>query len=604
VRREYYEEEVTIPYSLAKCRQTGRIDNFAIAAGLKEGSHCGHYFNDSDVFKVIEGASYSLQLYPDAELEKQVDELIATIAAAQEDDGYLYTVRTIDANNVPEKSGRQRWSNLRYSHELYNLGHLYEAAAAHYEATGKRNLLRVAIKSADLLVRTFGPARKRDVPGHEEVEIGLVRLYRVTGEEDYLRLAKFFIDERGQYSGRESYKDFRQDHKPVVKQSEAVGHAVSGAYLYSAMADVVALTGDSNYVTALDRIWEDVVSKKLYITGVAAARGEKFGDPYKLPNLKGYNETCAAIAFAIWNYRMFLLHGDAKYVDLVERSLYNGVVSGVSLKGDEFFYSNPLESDGKYKFNGIDVPDDQLTASRLPWFLCACCPSNVVRFVPSVSRYAYARTGDAIYANLFMGGQVRIVLDDNTAVLRQETDYPWDGLVKIRVEPEKSSEFGIHVRIPGWAGGEPAPGNLYRYAKKTEEPVVLKVNGRRADLDLKKGYARLRRVWQNGDVIELHLPMPVRRVLCSEKVEENRGKVALQRGPVVYCVEWFDNGEKVSNIRVADYEQLDVTYTGVLGGLNVIKARHSGFLAIPYYAWAHRGEGEMRVWLPRKTGQD
>jgi DUF1680 family protein len=324
-----------------------------------------------------------------------------------------------------------------------------------------------------------------------------------------------------------------------------------------------------------------MVSKKLYITGVAAARGEKFGRAYELPNLKGYNETCAAIALAM--------------------SLYNGIISGVSLKGDEFFYSNPLESDGKYKFNGIDVPDDHLTASRLPWFTCACCPSNIARFIPAITSYAYAVSGNDVYVSLFVAGDAGIKTAGNTVGLSVDTHYPWEGVVRIKVEPETAGEFAINLRIPGWARNEPVPSGLYRYAEHSKEPVVMKVNARTVGLDIEKGYARIRRSWKKGDVIELVLPMPVRRVLCNEKVKENVGKVALERGPVVYCVEWFDNGGRLSNIRVSDDEEFDVTYTNGLGGLNVIKAGSNGFLATPYYAWAHRGEGEMAVWLPRQA---
>jgi DUF1680 family protein len=594
---------VTIPYCFKKCEETGRIDNFAIAGGLKQGSHRGHYFNDSDVYKVIEGASYSLMAYPDADLEKYIDELIAKIAAAQEKDGYLYTVRTIDPNNVPKHSGGQRWSNLRYSHELYNLGHLYEAAAAYYEATGKHNLLDVAIKSAELVAETFGPNNERDISGHEEIEIGLVKLYRLTGDSKYLDTAKFFIDERGHYNQRESYKAFRQDHEPVTQQTEAVGHAVSGAYLYAGMADVAALTGDADYIAAIDRIWQGVVSKKLYITGVAAADGEKFSDDFRLPNLKGYNETCAAIALAMWNHRMFLLHGQAQYIDMLERSLYNGVISGVSLTGDSFFYSNPLASDGKHKFNGVDIPDDEMTASRTEWFICACCPSNIVRIIPSIRRYAYAVSGDTVYVNLFVAGEATVRTTDNTVRLRVATRYPWEGTVNITVEPEKAGRFTVNLRIPGWAQNRPVPSELYRYLKTSEDRLTLKVNGRAVKLDIEKGFAKVSRQWRKGDVVELHLPMEVRRVVCDERVEANQGKVALERGPIVYCVEWCDNGGKVSHLAVRDDDQFEVEYRkDMLGGINVIKRKGETLAAIPYYAWAHRGEGEMAVWLPRKEG--
>jgi DUF1680 family protein len=600
-RRVETNRKVTIPYSLAKCEESGRIDNFAIAGGLKDGSHKGHYFNDSDVFKVVEGACYSLMDYPDAELEKYLDEIIAKIAAGQEKDGYLYTARTANPDNPPEHSGKQRWSKLRYSHELYNLGHLYEAAAAYYEATGKRNLLDVATKSADLLVRTFGADKKRDTSGHEEVEIGLVRLYRVTGKNDYLALAKFFIDERGNHHDRESYKDFRQDHKPFIQQDHAVGHAVSGAYLYGGAADVAVLTSNSDYARAVNRIWWDVVTSKLYITGVAAGRGEKFGDPYKLPNLKGYNETCAAIGLAMWNYRMFLSSGDSRYIDLVERSIYNTVLAGVSLGGEEFFYSNPLESDGKHKFNGIDVPDDELTASRWPWFLCACCPSNITRFIPQVQSYAYAVKENDIYVNLYIAGEATITTANNTIKLKVDTKYPWEGQIRITVDPQKSpANFSLKLRVPGWARNSPVPGGLYRYLSNNTKAVRFKVIGEEIEPSRDKGYAVIKRYWHKGDEVVINIPMPVRRVLCNEKIEDNRGKVALDRGPIVYCVEWPDNDGNVSDISIGDSDKFEVEYRNdMLGGVNVIKG--DDLLAIPYYAWAHRGEGEMKVWLSRQT---
>ncbi|MDZ7333408.1 MAG: glycoside hydrolase family 127 protein, partial [candidate division KSB1 bacterium] len=367
---------VTIPYDFKKCEETGRIDNFAKAGGLMEGEFVGIRYNDSDVYKVIEGAAYSLRLYPDPQLEQYLDDLIAKIAAAQEDDGYLYTARTINPAKPPKNAGPERWSYLIHSHELYNVGHMYEAAVAYYQATGKRSLLDVAIKNANLIDSVFGPGKKHDPPGHQEIEIGLTKLYRVTGDERYLKLAKFFLDQRGRYIGRKPYDEYisaeyTQDHKPVIEQDEAVGHAVRAGYMYSGMADVAALTGDQDYIKAIDRIWENVVSKKLYITGGIGARseGEAFGDNYELPNLEAYNETCAAIANMFWNHRLFLLHGDAKYIDVLERTLYNGFLSGVGLDGNEFFYPNPLESDGRH--------------NRSPWFDCACCPVNVVLFLPS-----------------------------------------------------------------------------------------------------------------------------------------------------------------------------------------------------------------------------
>ncbi|MHC4061235.1 MAG: glycoside hydrolase family 127 protein [Planctomycetota bacterium] len=587
---------VSIPYAFKQIEEMGIADNFAIAGGSKKGGYKGgRQYHDSEFFKVIEGASYTLRSAPDAELEKYLAKLADLIAAAQEEDGYLYTWRTVDPCGLDEgRCGRTRWSNLSFGHELYNVGHLYEAAIAYYQATGKRTLLDVALKNAALIGEEFGPGKRMGPPGHQEIEIALCKLYRLTGEERYLKLAKFFLDVRGhQHGGRELYGAKRQDHKPVSEQTEAVGHAVRAGYMYSAMADVAALTGDSNYVKAIDTIWENVVSKKQYITGSVGARhkNEAFGDDYELPNRTAYNETCAAIANMMWNHRLFLLHGDAKYIDVLERVLYNGFLSGVSLKGDKFFYCNPLESDGKWKFN-------KGWATRFPWSASMCCPTNVVRFLPSLPGYAYAHTGDTIYVNLFMSGQAKIALDGKSVLLRQETDYPWEGDVRIGVEPERPAEFAIYLRVPGWARGEPMPSDLYRYAKEDKDDVLLKLNGRPIGPGIEKGFARIRRIWTKGDVIELHLPMPVRRVLCNEKSEENRGKITLERGPVVYCAEWFDNGGKVSHVAVYE-DEFEVEYhKDVLGGINIVRSKRGTLAAIPYYAWAHRGVGEMAVWLP------
>ncbi|MBM4081180.1 MAG: glycoside hydrolase family 127 protein, partial [Planctomycetes bacterium] len=374
---------VTVWYDLKKCEETGRIDNFAKAAGLMKGEFRGIPFDDSDVYKVIEGAAYSLALQPDPKLDKYLDEIIAKIAAAQEPDGYLYTARRLfPAEKMPAMSGRERWSNLASSHELYNVGHLYEAAVAHFLATGKRSLLDVALRNADFICQTFGPGadQRKDPPGHQEIEMGLVKLYRVTAERKYLDQAKFFLDQRGRPEGHKLRGAGQQDHKPVVEQDEAVGHSVRACYMYSGMADVAALTGDAAYLRAIDRLWENVVGKKLYLTGGVGARpkGEAFGDAHELPNSTAYTETCAAIANALWNHRMFLLHGHAQYLDVLERIIYNGFLAGVALSGDQFFYPNPLEADGKRRFNHGG-------ATRQPWFGCACCPVNVVRFIPSLA---------------------------------------------------------------------------------------------------------------------------------------------------------------------------------------------------------------------------
>jgi DUF1680 family protein len=606
---------VTIPYDFKKCEETGRVENFNVAAGKMEGKFRGHFgFNDSDVFKVIEGASYSLALYPDAELEAYMDELIAKIAAAQEQDGYIYTANTIGeyADEIYCCVSDPRWSDLKGGHELYNVGHMYEAAVAHYQVTGKRSFLNVAVKNADLLCRVFGPGKNRGVPGHQEVEIGLVKLYRATADEKYLKLAKFFLDERGNARGHKLYGPYNQDHEPVTEQSEAVGHAVRAGYMYSGIADVAALTGDTEYVNAIDRIWENVVAKKLHLTGSVGARheGESYGDNYELPNATAYNETCAAIANAMWNHRLFLLHGDAKYIDVLERIIYNGFLSGISIDGDKFFYPNPLASDGKYKFN------IKKSATRRPWFDCSCCPTNVVRFMPSLGGYVYAVSGDILYVNLFVGGGGTAEVRNNTVQLKQQTRYPWDGRVRITVEPQSPALFAIYVRIPGWARNQPVPSDLYRYLNDSRENPALKVNGSPLTLDIDRGFARISRKWNKGDVIELNLPMPVKRILCNENAKSNTGRVALQRGPLVYCAEAVDNGGRALNIVLPDDAKLKTEHrpdmlngvtviTGTAAGLRyssegeMITKRQQSFVAIPYYAWSHRGVGEMAVWLPR-----
>ena len=584
---------VTIPYDFKKCEETGRINNFAKAGGLMEGEFEGIYFNDSDVFKVIEGASYSLAIHPDASLEKYIDDLIEKITAAQEDDGYLYSIRTINPEKVTQNSGKTRWSNLETSHELYNVGHLYEAAVAHFRATGKRSLLNVAIKNADLIDSVFGPEKKHDVPGHQEIEIGLAKLYRVTGETKYLSLAKFFLDERGRAEGRSLYGKYSQDHKPVVEQSRAVGHSVRAGYMYSGMADIAALTGDLEYVTAIDRIWGNLVSKQIYLTGGIGSRrgGEAFGDDYELPNKTAYNETCAAIANAMWNHRMFLLHGDAKYLDVLERVLYNGFLSGISMSGDRFFYPNPLASDGAYQ--------------RSPWFDCSCCPVNVVRFVPSIPGLVYAFREKNVYINMFVGGSGEMNIKGNRVTLRQKTRYPWNGLVKISVHPKKEDEFVILIRIPGWAQKKPIPSDLYRYLNKNKNKIVLKVNGEKRELVLEKGFARIDRKWNEGDVVELDLPMPVQRVISHKNISDNLGKVALERGPVVYCAEFVDNNGAVNDLVISDDMIFRFGYRrDLLNGVVVIRGKSEdpgerSITAIPYYAWSHRGEGEMAVWLSR-----
>jgi DUF1680 family protein len=603
--------KVTIPFAFKKCEETGRISNFAKAGGLMPGKFEGIRYNDSDVYKIMEGAAYSLSLHRDPELEKYMDDLISKVAAAQEKDGYLYTNRTIDPENPAPGAGKERWSNLGSSHELYNVGHMYEAAVAYYQATGKRSFLDVALKNADFIAGVFGPDKRQGFPGHQEIEIGLVKLHRVTGDEKYLKQAKFFLDERGRVKHKKMFPEsssfsiynqesYLQAHKPVIEQTEAVGHAVRAAYMYSGMADVAALTGDEAYIRAIDRIWNNVVSKKLYVTGGIGSRheGEAFGDDYELPNATAYNESCAAIGNVFWNHRLFLLHGEAKYIDVLERTLYNGLLSGISLSGDLFFYPNPLESDGKYKFN-------QGEATRKPWFDCACCPGNFARFLPSFPGYVYAQTADRLYVNLFVGSKGTVKIGKNPVTVTQQTNYPWDGKIKMTIEPEIEAEFAVYIRIPGWARNEPVPSDLYSFLDSSQEKVTLKVNSEALGLDMNKGFARIRRAWKKGDVIELTLPMPVRRVVANEMVKDDRGKVVLERGPLVYCLEEADNKGGVLNRHLPHDLKFEVEFKpDLLGGINILKSEpgegRPGLVAIPYYAWSHRGIGEMTVWIVRE----
>lgn len=591
--------EVTIPYDFQKCEETGRIDNFLKAARQLAGAHEGLHFNDSDVFKIIEGAAYSLQVHPDAQLEAYVDSVIEKIAAAQEPDGYIYTARTIDPANPHPMAGKERWSNLFMSHELYNVGHMYEAAVAYFLATGKRTFLDVAIRSADLICQTFGANARHDVPGHQEIEMGLVKLYRVTGDEKYLRQARFFLDERGHAEHRTLQTAFgndgyMQDHMPVVDQREAVGHAVRAVYMYSGMADVAALTGDQAYIHAIHKIWEDVVYKKTSLTGGIGARhhGEAFGEAYELPNLTVYNETCAAIGAMFWNHRLFLLDGHAQYYDVLERTLFNGFLSGISFEGNTFFYVNPLESDGEYHFNRDD------TIMRNPWFECSCCPTNVVRLLPSLPGYIYAVRDNQLYVNLYIGSQTSVQIGGSSVALSQQTNYPWDGKISLNVNPQQSASFALSLRIPSWVRGEPMPGDLYRYLDNSPAAYTIHLNGQPVKADLHNGYITIERVWQAGDRIEIDFPMPIRRVLAHPNIEETRGKVALERGPIVYCAEGIDNGGKAIGLRVPDDMALSAEHRpDLLNGVMVIRGKD--FIAIPYYAWSHRGRHEMVVWFPR-----
>ncbi len=611
---------VTIPYDFTKSEETGRIENFEVAAGMKKGEFIGRRYNDSDVFKIMEGAAYSLASHPDPELEKYMDDLIVKIAGAQEEDGYLYTNRTIDPGKTAPYAGKERWSYLDQSHELYNVGHMYEAAVAYYQATGKRNFLEVALKNADLIADTFGPDKRPGWPGHQEIEIGLVKLYRVTGNEKYLNLAKYFLDARGKK--QEGVKKpqkldvYTQSQLPVLEQTEAVGHAVRALYMYSGMADVAALTGDENYIKVIEKIWENVVGRKLYVTGGIGARhsGEAFGVDYELPNETAYNETCAAIANCLWNQRMFLFKGDAKYYDVLERTLYNGMLSGIALEGDKFFYPNPLACDGKYKFN-------QGALTRKPWFDCSCCPSNIVRFLPSLPGYIYATRDDEVYVNLYISNEAEVELVEGGGVkITQQTDYPWNGDVRIVIDPMRNKRvfMTLKLRVPGWAIDRPVPGDLYRYLPENHESVIVKANGEDVPVILSKGFLTISRKWKKGDEVKINFPMPVRKVVSNPKIETNKNYLAIERGPVVYCVEGVDNDDAVTNFILPENASFSIKWESkLLGGINTISAKVPFFIAgndgksiinkekymkaIPYYAWSHRGIGEMAVWLPERV---
>ncbi len=591
---------VTIPSSFAKCEENGRMDNFLIAGGKMEGKVKGKMvFDDSDVYKVIEGAAYSLTTNPDPAIGAYMDSIIDIISIGQEDDGYLTTYKTIDTTYSPSfwcpPGGR--WQNLNRSHELYNAGHMYEAAAAHYLATGKSNFLDIATKNADLLVSVFRKGSNKDFPGHQIVETGLVKLYLITKKQEYLDLAKHFLDARGD-STNVQHEAYTQSHKPVVEQDEAVGHAVRAAYMYAGMTDIAALYNDEAYKKAINAIWENMVYKKFYITGGLGARhdGEAFGDNYELPNLTAYNETCAAIANVYWNYRMFLLYGDSKYIDVLERSLYNNVLSGIGLDGKSFFYPNPLSCDLEYKFNSME------TLTRQPWFDCSCCPTNLCRFIPSVPGYIYANQDDKLFVNLFVSSEFEQEFKSSIFKIKQETAYPWDGRVDIKINPEQKAPLAFYIRIPGWAIDRPVPGDLYAYENPSRKEIALFVNGERVKYQVDKGYAVINREWSKGDKITMYLPMDIKKVKANNLVEEDRGKIALERGPIVYCLEGADNPE-IDNISLNQEVQLKTLQNQKLfGGTTTIigeNAKSEKVLeAIPYYLWNNRGASKLKVWLP------
>ncbi len=584
---------VSIPSAFRECEKSGRFDNFAIAGGLKEGEHRGDFsFDDTDPYKVIEGASYSLAVHYDKQLDHYLDSVIAIIASAQEDDGYLTTCVTNKCYRLSGWWGRSKWEKIN-SHELYNSGHLIESAIAHYRATGKRSFLNVAIKNADLVCKTFGPneGQIHRPGGHPIIEMALCKLYKVTGNKKYLNGARYFVEETGRCTDGHHPSEYSQDHKPILQQDEIVGHAVRAGYLFSGVADVAALTNDKAYSEALQRIWNNMSSKKLFITGGIGSRaqGEGFGPNYELNNHTAYCETCAAIANVYWNHRMFLATGESKYIDVCERALYNNVLSGVSLSGDLFFYDNPLESDGEH--------------GRQRWFGCACCPGNVTRFVASVPNYIYAAQGKDIYVNLYAQGKANI----GGVELEQTTDYPWDGKVRIRLN-KGGGKFSIKLRIPGWLKKHPFGNNLYTYldAAKTAD---ISVNGVKVSHD-NPDYVSIDRKWKKGDVIEINFPMEVRRVQANDNAEDDRGKVALERGPVVFCLEGKDQPDNtvfdkyiLDSTPIQSHFEKDLLNGVVVLEGNAKELQKNGevkdvrFRAIPYSTWNNRGGDQMEVWI-------
>ncbi len=596
-------QNTTIRYAFEKCEKEGRMQNFLIAGGKEKGSVKGKMpFDDTDLYKIIEGASYSLISNPNPELDAYIDSIIAIIKIGQEPDGYLTTWFTINRQKPPAwwvKPSTHRWEHLESSHELYNSGHLLEAAAAHYWATGKRNFLNIAIKNADLLVKNFGPDKLRKPPGHQIVETGLIKLYHITHNVKYLKLAKFFLDERGDSTSHKLYGEYSQDHIPVIKQTEAVGHAVRALYMYAGMTDIAAIYKDRDYLNAVNKIWKNVVDKKMYITGGLGARheNEAFGDNYELPNLTAYNETCAAIASVFWNHRLFLLTGNSKYYDVIERTMYNGLISGISLDGKNFFYPNPTEADGKYEFN-------MGACTRQPWFDCSCCPTNLIRFIPSIPGLIYAVNEDNLYVNLFISDSAQVSIDGENIGIIQKSNYPWNGHINISVNPEKEKTFTLKLRIPGWAQNKPVPGNLYSYPDDAKGKVTLKINGKEEEIRLNKGYAEISREWSKGDKVELILPMMIHKVVANEKVKADSNKVAFEYGPIVYCAEGIDN-KQISNISIPVNLNANVQEKTILSDkVTAIKGKvdNKEFTLIPYYIWSNRGVGKMKVWFPIKNG--
>jgi DUF1680 family protein len=594
----------TVKACLDKCEETGRIRNFSVCAKLVEGKHEGALYNDSDVYKVLEGVAYTLATRPDPELEARADAIIDQIVAAQQPDGYLNTYWMLVE---PER----RWTNIRHGHELYCAGHLIEGAIAYFHATGKRKWLDSAIRLADHVDATFGPGKKLDPPGHPELELALVKLFHETAEPRYLKLAEFFLDQRGSAAGRTPFGEYAQDHIPLREQREVVGHAVRAMYLYCAMADVAGITGDRGLSCALDAIWHDVVDRKMYVTGGIgpSASNEGFTVPYDLPNDTAYCETCAAIGMALWNQRMFLATGDAKYADVVERELYNGFLAGVSLDGTKFFYDNPLGSRGDHE--------------RVPWFDCSCCPSNVVRFLPAIGERIYATRGDVLFVSQYIGSRADVELAGGNVRVSLESGFPWTGDGTLTMTLAEPREFEVRLRWPDWAAG----GGISVRGSDGVEAADIAESWRLID-----GFMVLRRTWQTGDSLSFGFMVMPRVRAQDERVASTVDRRAVSVGPLVYCAEGVDNGGRVRDFvldRTAGaFQQIgwiqpdlgatltsEATDARVHGlpattrayrvpGWRVVAEDEQRTLApaeltlIPYFLWANRGKNEMAVWLP------
>jgi uncharacterized protein len=585
--------------------KTPRIRNFEKVARNKGEKFEGLYYDDSDVYKALEAMSYALKTHPDSALEAKADEWVDKVAAAQLPDGYLDTYFTL-------RDISQRWTNIE-AHEDYNAGHLMEAAVAYYHVTGKRKLLDVAIRLANHIDSTFRLAGRKWFSGHEEVELGLVKLYKVTHDERYLKLADWYLQQRGRgyytYGKTWFTPAYWQDLKPVKDQTVITGHAVRAMYLYTGAADVAALTGDDGYTNIMKKVWDDVVNRNMYITGGIGSAGsnEGFTKDYDLPNEDAYCETCASVGMVLWNQRMCQLTGDSKYVDVLEKSLYNGALDGLSLSGDHFFYDNVLASNGQHQ--------------RREWFGTACCPANIARLVTSVGNYIYGKSNDGIWVNLFVGSNTDVQVNGNDLSVKMDTNYPWDGKVKLNVDPAKKAVFKLYIRVPGWTKSSSGSNNLYNYlGNQAPEIIKINVNGKNDQKEIKvndNGYIVIEREWSKGDLVDLELPMTIKKYAADKDVKYDNDRIAIQRGPLVYCVEGADNKEGVWNLLLPENSTFSEMNYAILDEPVValqtevpsaypdangkgITIRQRKITAIPYYCWANRGANDMQVWLPTR----